>query len=284
MKRRTHLIGHPPRMRRRRRAAAARDWRPRAGELDLWRVALDGVDAAGVERLRALLSADEEERAAGFYFDRDRRRFIVARGALRTILAAYLGLPAAEIALAYGLNGKPRLADRHGQAPLAFNVAHSDELALVAVVRRGEIGVDVEHVRDLPDWEAIASSYFSPVEQDRLRAAAVDERPIEFFRAWTRQEAVLKASGIGLGGLDERGPERRGHGDHSAAPVAAAATVRVVPFSPAAAHVAAVAVAPDVNAVRCWEWTADAASRARPLRRGRSEPLPQLAQFEPKFL
>jgi phosphopantetheine--protein transferase-like protein len=180
-------------------AGLAKQLRP--GDVDVWRAALDDAPAGMVRTLQALLSSDERERARRFFFERDRRRFVVARGTLRRLLAGYLDCAPAEIAFSYGPNGKPALPPATpGAAPLHFNVAHSDGLALYAFTRVGEIGVDVERIRDIPDWESIAELSFSRHELARLRACPPPQRREEFFRAWTRQEAVLKALGTGLAG------------------------------------------------------------------------------------
>jgi 4'-phosphopantetheinyl transferase len=279
------LVAERPRAVSRRRAPATAT-RPqlRFGHVDLWRVPLDTVDAEGVARLRRLLAGEEEERAVGFYFERDRRRFVVARGALRQTLSGYLGVPPREIAFSYNVNGKPRLADESAGRGLAFNVAHSDELALLAITRTGEVGVDVEHVRDLPDWEAIAAAFFSPAEQERLRACPAEDRRREFFRAWTRQEALLKATGIGLGGLDERGPEWRLTGE-PAPRVPLGGPFRVFPFVPASTYVAALAVGPDVSSITCFDWSASPISKSRRTeRRAATRSLAQFAHTSPKFL
>ncbi|MFM7585139.1 MAG: 4'-phosphopantetheinyl transferase family protein, partial [Caldilinea sp.] len=77
-----------------------------ARQVHLWRAPLQLPDDR-LERLRRLLSADEAVRAQRFYFERDRRRFIVARGTLRTLLGAYLQADPARIELANGPRGKP---------------------------------------------------------------------------------------------------------------------------------------------------------------------------------
>lgn len=172
-------------------------------EVHVWRAKLDAATPALVGAMTALLSPDETERARKFYFERDRRRFAICRGILRTLLGRYLGAAPAGIAFRYGPNGKPALSLAHAAGPrgvaLSFNVAHSDDLALFAIAGGGEIGIDVERIRELPDWEAVAEVSFSPQELARLRACEPAHRRDEFFRAWTRQEAVLKALGTGLG-------------------------------------------------------------------------------------
>jgi 4'-phosphopantetheinyl transferase len=64
----------------------------------------------------------------------------------------------------------------------------------------GDVGIDLERIRDLPDWQAIAEASLPPRQLERLWRRPVDQRREEFFRAWTQQEALLKAAGTGLGG------------------------------------------------------------------------------------
>jgi 4'-phosphopantetheinyl transferase len=172
----------------------------RLDEVDLWRAELDEQSPETFAALRALLSPDEEERASRFYFERDRRRFVVARGILRTLLGRYLGRAPGALQFRYGPNGKPALVLRAGEVPLHFNVAHSDALAVFAFCRAGEIGIDLERIRPLPEWRQIAAAYFSAQEQARIEACPEEQRAEEFFAAWTRQEAALKAQGVGLAG------------------------------------------------------------------------------------
>ncbi len=144
--------------------------------------------------LRALLAADEIERAQRFQFEHLRRHFIAGRGQLRLILSRYGAGAPDKLAFNYGPYGKPALA---GQPALHFNLAHSGNLALLAIARQ-ELGVDVEIIRPLPDWEAIAGRYFSAVEIEQLAAVPGPQRDQAFFTCWTRKEAFLKATGDGL--------------------------------------------------------------------------------------
>src|SRR4051812_49389135 len=79
------------------------------GDIDLWEAQLDQQEPEVVQFLQSLLSADESERAAKFYFERDRRRFVVGRGILRMILARYVAIEPRELRFAYGENGKPEI-------------------------------------------------------------------------------------------------------------------------------------------------------------------------------
>jgi 4'-phosphopantetheinyl transferase len=102
--------------------------------------------------------------------------------------------------LAVDPRGKPWLAmpDRR-RASLHFNLAHSGELALVAVAEGCEVGVDVERLRPVRHCDEIAERYFSTGERDAVGAAEPALRSAAFLRCWTAKEAVLKAIGTGLG-------------------------------------------------------------------------------------
>jgi 4'-phosphopantetheinyl transferase len=165
------------------------------GEVHVWRARLD-VPESEHDVLARSLSVDERERAAAFHFEHDRRRFRVARGALRELLGRYLDVLPAGIAIARRPGGKPVLED--GQAHLRFNVSHSGGLALLAFAQGSDLGVDLEKERPLPDMESIAERNFSRAEVESWRLLAPDERPSAFFRVWTRKEAFLKATGEGL--------------------------------------------------------------------------------------
>ncbi len=187
------------------------DWRPppeglaaSPARVDLWRVALE-QPAATVETLAGFLDADERRRAARFSFEGDRRRFVVGRGALRIILARYLGTTPAEPRFRYGPHGKPALrqtesplARRASRPSLSFNVSHAGGLALIAVADGRAVGVDVEQIRPNVATLAIASRFFSPAEVAALRSLSPEARQLGFFTCWTRKEAYVKARGEGL--------------------------------------------------------------------------------------
>jgi 4'-phosphopantetheinyl transferase len=153
-----------------------------AGEIHVWRIALDGAETPPP-------TAGEAARAARFITEDLRRRYLRSHAALRAILGRYTD---ARLDFAVTDTGKPFLP----AAPrVKFNLSHSREMALVAVALEVEIGVDVEWVRPMPDYREIAERFFPPSE-----AAAVAD-PRDFFRRWTRLEAIVKATGAGIYGL-----------------------------------------------------------------------------------
>ncbi len=97
---------------------------------------------------------------------------------------------ATDLTLAYGTNGKPRLAhhpDSH------FNLSHSGTLAVCAVADRA-VGVDVERPHRVDG--ALVRRVLTAAEQAWLAQQANKEAA--FIRLWTRKESFLKLTGQGL--------------------------------------------------------------------------------------
>ena len=175
---------------------------PSPRELQVWRVKLDQLPAA-LNDLAACLSAEERRRAERFVRQADRQRFTASHAALRMILGRYFDVPPEAVEIAIRAGGKPELASQRHSLTLRFNLSHSKDMALVALMQDGEVGVDVEYMRPMHDAEGIIMRYFSPGEQSTWHAQPEQERMAAFFRCWTRKEAYLKARGVGLsGGLD----------------------------------------------------------------------------------
>ena len=165
--------------------------------VDLWSVTL-AQEQALIDELAAILSSDERLRASCLRFERDRRRFICARGVLRCLLAEYLDADPAAVSFTYGTRGKPALTGDNGRR-LSFNVSHSHELTLIAIApAHMDVGVDVEWIRPMPDAEAIASRFFAPAEIVKWRTLPPCVQEVAFFHWWTRKEAYLKAIGEGV--------------------------------------------------------------------------------------
>ncbi len=155
-------------------------------EIHVWRAGLTATETG------ALLDERERERAARFHSARDRIRFIAAHSALRRILALYLRCPPEALRFTHTELGKPWI-----EGPIRFSMSHSGDVALYAIAR-GEVGVDVEQVREGIDVRGIAAR-FLPAEEVR----EIEDSSTAFFRLWTRREAYLKARGIGIRGVGE---------------------------------------------------------------------------------
>lgn len=166
-------------------------------DVHVWCAWLD-QSIPNLEWLIQTLSMDERMRAERFKFEQDRQRFIIGRGLLRTILGYYLDIDPGRLHFCYGIYGKPALAEMSGTSTLRFSLAHAHGLALYAVTRDRELGVDLEHIRHIADTEQIVNRYFSDREKAVFRALTADKKQEAFFSYWTCKEAYLKASGEGL--------------------------------------------------------------------------------------
>ena len=129
---------------------------------ELWLADLH--DPPSEAQLSALSDA-ERERAARFVFARDRRRYAAAHCALRHLLATRTTIPAGQLVFHEGPFGKPSLGH---DAACAFNLSHSADMALVALAEAGEIGVDLEMLRPMPDAIDLARHNFSAPENAEL--------------------------------------------------------------------------------------------------------------------
>jgi 4'-phosphopantetheinyl transferase len=167
-----------------------------SGEVHSWCAGLD-VPPETSARLYSTLALDERDRSARFRSERDRQRFIVARGVLRDLLGHYVQTAPGEISFVYNAFGKPDLSPDFG-SPLKFNLSHSAGLVLIAIAAGSHVGVDVEYIENRPDYAEIARSFFSPAEVNQLMTLPSDLHAETFFRCWTKKEAYLKACGEGL--------------------------------------------------------------------------------------
>src|SRR6266576_693793 len=166
-------------------------------DIHIWYAFLD-QPTVSVQQLMATLSSDELSKARSFYFEQDRKRYTVCRGLLRRILSYYLKSAPHQLQFRYGSRGKPALAELPGSNSISFNLSHSHELALYAVTQGREIGIDLEHMRHMPEVERIVDQFFSAREVTVFHALHPHEQQEAFFKGWTSKEAYLKAIGEGL--------------------------------------------------------------------------------------
>lgn len=170
------------------------------GDVHVWRISLVRQPHE-IATFKRLLAPDEIARAERFYFERHHDAFVAARAGLRNTLSRYVRLPPEALAFRYGGAGKPELPELPEQisgAEVAFNLSHSGDWAILAIARRGPLGVDIERSREMNDAAGLARRYFSAAEVAVWESLAPAEQTAAFFRCWTRKEAYLKALGDGL--------------------------------------------------------------------------------------
>jgi 4'-phosphopantetheinyl transferase len=168
-----------------------------AGHVHLWLLPLDDPPLP-LSVLGTALHAEERQRAARFHFERDRHRFIIARGLLRSVIGAYTATAASEVQLRQQDHGKPFIAVSTRAPPIDFNLSHSGSWALLALTAGARVGCDLEVVRDVPEYEDIAAHNFAAAEVRRLLSLPKAQQLDEFFAIWTHKEAYVKALGGGL--------------------------------------------------------------------------------------
>jgi 4'-phosphopantetheinyl transferase len=165
-------------------------------EVQLWRIELD--DTSLSSRYASVLSATEQAHAVRLRIGQVRDHFIIGRSCLRILLGNALGAGAPDVLITKGIHGKPEAAATSGLS-VSFNLAHSKDTLLIALRRRGAVGVDVEHIDRSIDLMEVAHANFTEKESASLAAIADPGiRLRTFYLYWTRKEAIGKADGRGL--------------------------------------------------------------------------------------
>ena len=160
-------------------------------EVHAWFTTL-AKERSALARYETLLDMEERARADRFRFDEDRERFIIGHGLLRLHLGHYLGIAPTSVRMLRGKHGKPYLQDHD----LHFNLSDTKDALVIAVARTEQLGVDVETMDRNVDHLSVGEHYFSSAEVEGMRTAMEPKR--RFLELWTRKEAVLKASGVGI--------------------------------------------------------------------------------------
>ena len=161
----------------------------------IWQISFDFFYNR-LDKIKLILSEQEIKRAEQFYFEKDKNRFIIHRGFLRTILGNYLNIEPYKIKFEYQKLGKPFI-DTTPQ--IFFNSSHSNNIGLFAISKAGDIGVDVEFIRPLTDINLLTKRFFAREEYQLIFSLPEKEGLEKFFEMWTLKEAFLKATGEGIG-------------------------------------------------------------------------------------
>ena len=168
------------------------------GRIDIGECRLDTDADIALGVAYADLNDEERGRAAGFVFDRDRDRFVRARGYLRRRLGGFVGVAPKDVPIKVDDDGKPFIEGRRAN----FNLSHSGSLAVVAIACGGEVGIDLETM-DRSDGlegqlEDLARLCMTGEEQDALAVLPPERRVRRFLSYWTAKEARMKLTGEGM--------------------------------------------------------------------------------------
>jgi phosphopantetheinyl transferase len=169
------------------------------GSLHLWLVHPEILEAQSRTPDLGRLHASESARLAAMSDEKQRVAYAARHLVLRRLLAAYTGVPAADLAFHVLPGGKPVLA--YGMDGPHFSISSSQGYLLAALSWDQPVGADLEAIRTDVGVRSVSQQYFSPVELGTLAAEPEAGRLMRFFQIWTRKEALLKLHGLGLNGL-----------------------------------------------------------------------------------
>lgn len=148
-----------------------------------------------IETMQQILSETERNEIARFRREDDQLRSSVSRAAVRWILSQQTGQHPTELQIQRNNYGKPYLPEHR----VWFNASHSGQIVAVAMSRQGPVGVDVEWIRGHKCGMDVARRFFSVEECGRLQCVTPEQFAAVFTRIWTGKEALVKASGCGIG-------------------------------------------------------------------------------------
>ena len=167
-------------------------------EIHVWLAFYDEISEDSLlAAYRELLSAAEKEQETRFYFARDRRRYLVTRALVRTVLSRYASIQPSEWMFSTNAYGCPAVVNAQAK-DLSFNISHTHSLIVLGVTRSRALGVDVENFQAREVSIDLMDRYFAPQEVEVLTAAPPHEQQYRFFEYWTFKEAYIKARGMGL--------------------------------------------------------------------------------------
>lgn len=143
------------------------------------------------------LSAEEQLKYHRFYFDKDKKLYLLSRAVFKSCLSHYANCHRDQLLFDYGSYGKPELKN---DKRITFNLSHSNDVVvfIISKSRKLSLGVDVQYCKNQNDLLNLAAHYFSEIEYQAIINAPEDMRNNIFFKLWTLKEAYIKAIGKGL--------------------------------------------------------------------------------------
>ncbi|WP_214226796.1 4'-phosphopantetheinyl transferase superfamily protein [Pedobacter sp. B4-66] len=136
-----------------------------------------------------LLTHQEFQKATEFKNQNDAKRYLASKFVSKNILAHFVSTPASEIVFKQIANKKPYIDE------IEFNISHSANYLLIAV-SSVEVGIDIELVKPDFNTELLLEHCFDQGERNFINRQS--SKAHGFYYAWTRKEAILKATGEGL--------------------------------------------------------------------------------------
>lgn len=171
----------------------------RGASLQVARLRLSELQGGASKLLSPLTTADERSQSQRYRFETDRIRHLAGRALIRALLTLRFTCSPQNIPIAKGPNGKPFLkGETRFQETYEFNIAHAQNVVMVALSLHWPVGIDVEPLSRGKDVVALAEQVLTRSERKRWEALPKPKQDRFFIHIWTCKEAFLKATGEGL--------------------------------------------------------------------------------------
>jgi len=169
-------------------------------DIDVWLAFYDEIIGEPLlTQLRQFLTEAERAQEQRFYFADDRKRHLVTRAMVRTVLSRYEAIAPADWVFAINRYGRPEVANLGAASgDLCFNISHTRGLIALGVARGRALGIDVENIETRQASIGVANRFFSPAETTELSGFPHERQPDRFWEYWTFKESYIKARGMGL--------------------------------------------------------------------------------------
>lgn len=162
--------------------------------IHLWALDLEQNEAD----LAIYLSSADHQRAGRIAQAVKRRLYLGGRAGMKCLLSTYIGVPARDLEFAYGVRGKPVLADSMPAPGIHFNYSLSQNKVLYAFSADRELGVDMEALPRRTNAELLARRCLTQSERTAWMNLPESVHNDAMLCCWTRKEAYGKALGVGI--------------------------------------------------------------------------------------
>jgi len=169
-------------------------------DIDLWFVNIEQIqDESLLKQYQNILHNSEYKRNQRFVFEKDRKRHLITRALLRSVLSEYnKDIEPQDWRFTQNDYGKPEVIPQMNTHYLNFNLSHSQQMIVLAVTNGKEVGVDIESLNSNTPTKELAKHTFAPQEYKQLKSLNAQNFHERFFDFWTLKEAYIKACGMGL--------------------------------------------------------------------------------------
>ncbi len=138
-----------------------------------------------------LLNIKSQSKVLSYKFKRDQVIAFTSEILKYYYLANYLTIKPENIIISYAKYGRPFLLNNPQN--IDFNITHSGEYIIMAIVHNATVGIDIEKIKHNIIPSQLSKIVFSEIEQ-KLIGNNIEN----FFTLWTKKEAFIKACGNGF--------------------------------------------------------------------------------------